>query len=382
MIRQTESGPRRLLVGLYWAVILVALAVGSQRIASSGDTVEGDTGSAAGAPNVAYGDVSLTGELGDPIELEPHVGGSPGSTPTVPKALVLRAPRAAAASVATGPANWALAKVTTASPAEITAPYSVWGRRTGPGPLVMGVGLASHGGEYPFSWVSVTRLAGGSPAVSVAAGPVGQQLRLDLVWDERGTFSAQPVHFQQKASVVAVLFFVVNGVIDGVEWDPQTPGVPFSSSLRYGTGAQALMVGKPSGGAALAAASAGAGVATYRRTVPTGIVGGMEWLSCQACGGTWTRPDDSARAWVHVRNHAWAACWCSSSLGLRTEFAGPAGSWKWTWSGVSAPEHTGILDEGAGYYLSEPVAAAYAPIGNDWSLFDPCRSTRECVLGS
>lgn len=288
------------------------------------------------------------------------------------------APTRATAAVAHP--NWVLVKATAAEPTEISSPFSVRGHKTGRGPLVLGVGISSQGGPQPFSWVFVERMSGGTPRATVVAGPLGRQLRFDVKFDENGGFHAEPVHLGRiQASTVAVLLFAVNGVIDDVTWDPRAPVRDLRSTVRTGSGARALMVDRPSDGAAVTAGSVGGGQVAYRRQVRTGIVGAVEWLSCEACVGTWTPPAGPTRSWAHVRHHAWAACWCGSGVGMGTVFAGPAGRWSWTWSGVSAPEPTGATSDGVGYYLSRPVAAAYAPIGADWSLFSVCRYSQGCL---
>ena len=286
------------------------------------------------------------------------------------------AARSASAAPARRPpaTNWVLAKAITGSAARISVDFAIEGHGTGDGPVVIGVGLASRGGPNPFSYIDVARFGGGSPSVALAAGPNRQQDRLEVLHDDGGTFWTPSVSIDNEAKTIAFLFFAVNGVIDDVTWRPAAGSAPFRSSVRRGSGATALMVGSPSGGATLSGGSAGAGFATYERRVPTGIAGAMEWLSCQACAGTWTSPDGRSRTWAHARNHAYPVCWCSSGLGVKTAFAGAAGDWAWSWSGLSAPPGW-IVPGRPADLLGEPAAAAYAPIGRDWVLF------RECVGG-
>ena len=285
--------------------------------------------------------------------------------------------------------DWIFAKVEASVPTRIRSAFRVRGHWTGPGPLVMGVGLASRGGPFEFSGVDVRRLGGGRTTVSLAAGT--SHRRLDFAVNYHGTVDAQPLYIDdQTASTIGVVFFLVNGAIDDVLWEPQSVGFAapdVSSSVRSGRGAQALMVGSPTGGGAtVAAAGLGAGLAYYRDTVPTGLVGAMEWISCQACSGTWAPPGGPRHRWVQARNYAWPACWCGSDVGADTAFAGPAGAWRWSWSGVSAPSPDFAALDLAGaeafggptYALAEPVAAAWAPIGNDWKLFDTCNPSDGC----
>ena len=286
----------------------------------------------------------------------------------------------APASRADAPAqNWVLAKSVASAPTEISGFLWVRGRGLANGPLVLGVGFSVQGGPNPFSWVHVQRLAGGRPAVGVTAGPLEHQLELDVVWGDDGEFTVSPVAIRHNAETVAVVLFAVNGEILDVEWAPSAATAELSSSVRRGTGAGALMVGSADGGTAAVAAGAGAGSTAYERHFGSGIVGAVEWLSCQACAGSWTPPDGASRTWAHARNHASPVCWCASGLGLETAFAGPAGRWQWSWAGASAPEHTAVISQGVGYYLSQPVAAAYAPIGDDWLLFAKCRHAQGCL---
>jgi hypothetical protein len=273
--------------------------------------------------------------------------------------------------------NWVLVKATSARVTRITSPFAVWGRRTGQGPLVLGIGMAVEG-TYPFSWVSVERLSGGSPTVAFTAGPARQVIRFTVL-ENRGGFSFAPVSIQDDATLVAVMVFVVNGVIDGVDWAPRGEDASVASSTRWGTGAAALEVRAPTSGAGVVVAGAGAGAGSYARTVPKGIAGAFEWMSCQSCVGRWTPPGGEAHPWVNVRHQAWPVCWCGSVVGLGTVFAGRAGRWNWTWTGVSASDHGGVLTDGAGMLLAEPVLAAYAPIGADWVLFEPCKLSVQCL---
>lgn len=274
------------------------------------------------------------------------------------------------------PSNWVVVKTTSAQVTEITSPFYVWGRRTGEGPLVFGVGLSSKGGPYPFSWISVERYSGGPPSVALTAGPVRRSMPV-LTYTGPTTFEFTPIAVQQETKLVAILIFVVNGVIDGVHWEPTGSGL--TTSVRWGTGSTALEVAAPATGAGVAVTGAGAGAGSYTTTVRQGIAGAVEWLSCQYCVGTWTPPGGASRVWFNVRHKAWPVCWCGSAVGFGSEFAGEAGRWRWAWAAVSYTDDA-VLEDGVNMLLSEPVLAAYAPIGPDWVLFKPCSELgRECL---
>ena len=293
-----------------------------------------------------------------PSSAGPHLGPPVGSRPPAPEQ----------------GATWALAKATARRPVEIRGAYGVRGHATGGGPLVIGLGYANRG---QWAWVFVTRHSGGSTTTSLVAGPVRHRLQLDLVWDDRGGFHAAPVHIGGRASTIGVLFFVVNGVVDAVDWDvlEESSLEPLHTTVRYGTGTRALLVGAPTGGATATAASVGGGTATFDHRARTGIVGAMEWLSCRACAGTWQSPVGPRHVWESARHDAWAVCWCGAAVMNQTEFAGPPGRWRWTWSGLAAPEPTQSVNDDTGDVVGQPVAGAYAPIGRDWHLFRPCRTS-------
>ena len=308
------------------------------------------------------------------------------AAPTAPLTALNAGPRAAA-GVNPLP-DWIVAKAEASVPMRIRSGFAVRGHWTGPGPLVMGLGLAARGGPYEFSWVDVQRVGGGRTTVSLAAGTIHR--RIDFSVNYHGTVEAEPLNIDFTASTIAVVFFLVNGAIDDVLWEPESVGFAapdVSSSVRIGRGAQALMVGSPTGGGAtVAAAGLGTGLANYRDTTPTGLVGAMEWASCQACAGTWASPGGARHRWAVAQTSV--PCWCGGDVEVDTSFAGPAGVWQWSWSGVSAPSlEFAALDLAGGgasgfgdpgYLLAEPVAAAWAPIGSDWTLFDMCNPSAGC----
>lgn len=293
-------------------------------------------------------------------------------------ALTLAAPHAHAASAPPANANWVLVKATTPDVSHITGNFTVSGRRTGKGPLVVGVGGSVRGGPYPYNFVYVERLSGGSPTVGFTAGPASRSVRVTQL--EQGGRFIVPRAFQDDATLVALMVFVVNGVIENMEFNPAS-GVPVSTSVRWGTDAAAVTVAAPTQGIGVEVASAGTGAGIYSRMVPAGIAGAIEGMSCQACVGAWTPPGGKEHAWVYLRLPVclYYICPYPSTYGLGGEFAGPAGLWKWTAVALAASDHGAVLVDGPGILLAEPVLAAYAPIGSDWTLFAPCQSPDECL---
>jgi hypothetical protein len=294
-------------------------------------------------------------------------------------ALTLTAPHAQAASAPPANANWVLVKATTPSVSRITGNFTVSGRRTGKGPLVVGVGVSVRGGPYPYNVVYVNRLSGGSPTVGFTVGPASRTVRVTEL--EHGGGFVIPHAFEYEATLVALMVFVVNGVIESMEFNPASSGVPVSTSVRWGTDAAAVMVAAPTHGVGVEAATAGAGAGIYSRTVPAGIAGAIEGMSCQACVGAWTPPGGKAHTWVYLRLPVclYYICPYPSTYGFGGEFAGPAGLWKWRAAALAASDHGAVLVDGPGVLLAEPVLAAYAPIGADWTLFTPCQSPVECL---
>ncbi len=293
--------------------------------------------------------------------------------------LTLAAPNAQAAPAPLANANWVLVKATTSSVSHITGSFTVTGRRTGEGPLVVGVGVSVRGGPSPYNDLYVQRYSGGSPTVGFTVGPASRSVRIAEL--EQGGWFVIPRAFQHDATLVALMVFVVNGVIENMEFNPASSGVPLSTSVRWGTDAAAVKVAAPTHGVGVEAGSAGSGAGIYSRTVPAGIAGAIEGMSCQACVGAWTPPGGEAHTWVYLRLPActYYICPYPSTYGYGGQFAGPAGLWKWRAAALAASDHGAVLVDGPGVLLAEPVLAAYAPIGADWTLFTPCQSPVECV---
>ncbi|MDX1449612.1 MAG: hypothetical protein R3246_11185 [Acidimicrobiia bacterium] len=275
--------------------------------------------------------------------------------------------------------DWILAKATSTRSVRIESPFRVYGRRTGTGPLVVGVGLASRGGPDPHSWFQVTRIGGGPPEVSVSVGPTAERVPFTLSVTEDGRFTLQPVSVDDRAKILAVAFFVVNGTIERLDWKPRSPAGSVRSSVRSGTGARSLYVGRPTDGVSATAAGWASGSVTFNRRPVRGIVGAMEESSClEGCAGTWRPPDGVAQTWVTTVNAIALVCLCVGSSGVNTTFAGPSGQWQWRWSGSSSTSPGQAVSNPA-TVTGRPVAAAYAPIGSDWKLFRNCRPTADCL---
>ena len=105
-----------------------------------------------------------------------------------------------------------------------------------------------------------------------------------------------------------------------------------------GFGATAVTVADPAAtGNAVALPVLAAATSTLTRRMPTGVVGAVNG-ACLAgtCAASWTAPDGRHAT---AQDHA--------------GFAGGAGTWRFTWSGVT----------------NDPILAAWAPIGANWQSF-------------
>jgi hypothetical protein len=140
------------------------------------------------------------------------------------------------------------------------------------------------------------------------------------------------LHVRQTVSAGSVAVQVIRGV-GSQAWD-------LGQHADRGRGAA---VYTPVGGG-------GAGVVSHRAFAKQGLVGDFAWIyDANVSQWTWDGPDNR-----HGAGHAYNAV--AVSPAQDRPFAGPPGSWRFTWRGVVA----GIAD---------PVLAAWAPIGPYWRLF-------------
>lgn len=155
-----------------------------------------------------------------------------------------------------------------------------------------------------------------------------------------------------------VLMFVVNGFLTGIESD--LDGCEHDGHRLHahgGTGSTAAAWAAPdASGHAIRGGAVAGGVGSTTVDATTGIVGAFGW--CDDCEMTWTDPAGERGGVrtvgvpiVTYLTTGWEA------------FAGPAGEWRFDWVGVVATQSFDLL--------SAPVAFAYAPIGDLYSLFPP-----------
>lgn len=266
--------------------------------------------------------------------------------------------------------DWVLATATSKNVHDLDRAFYAGGRWTGPGPLVVGIAEAVRGGTQPSTWTYVVTEGGGDVRAETQVGPSHLGVTLRRGDDGRFFVMSRP---SGHARTIAALAFVENGVIERVHWRRDGGWAHARDRLRYGRGTTALHLTRSTLGAAAATGSVGGGVATWERTPRRGIVGGVTLFDCASCAGTWTAPGRPATAWAQQRHEPAAACWCpiGTTTAIETQFAGPAGPWEWTWTGVASPhafrplQHLSHPTE----MLYRPVTALYAPVGRDWRLF-------------
>ncbi|MFN2613420.1 MAG: hypothetical protein ABR552_01200 [Actinomycetota bacterium] len=131
----------------------------------------------------------------------------------------------------------------------------------------------------------------------------------------------------------------------------------FTYDVETGTGSRAVLIAQPDDdGVGASVGSAAFGSSTPRQTADVGIVGAIDtYRTCLGmCRMGWASPDGDMRALSVVSTPAY-------SSRVDGTFAGPAGEWSWWWTGATP----GYDAHGA------PVLAAYAPIGDEWTLFRP-----------
>lgn len=124
------------------------------------------------------------------------------------------------------------------------------------------------------------------------------------------------------------------------------------TAITQGKGSGLITASGPGGGGtAVDADRALAGTGTQTTSVPTAIAGGLSFR-CTSCTESWRSPDSRTGTYSHDDRVV------TSTGSGRFTFAGPAGAWRWDWSGVH------LAPGGAA-----GVVGGYAPIGSDWTWF-------------
>lgn len=263
----------------------------------------------------------------------------------------------AALPAGAGANDWVLVKVTAGPTGASAVEFGVGIETSADGyePGALGIGFGSSDPEG----LRLARVfsTGGGPTEIRTSKDAGD-LRLTIVPRSsfRGIDTTLGVRRMQMLphETVAVLLFVTGMTMTHVEVAPVTlADVAVDLAVSGGSGSAALPSSEVTGsGHVVTAGSTAAGTAAHGFTAPRGIVGAFSQTWCAACAGTWTAPGAEAVAWVAVaRAH------------VNTELTGPAGTWTYSWSGAGTLTHALTLEHA-------PSLGAYAPIGDDWTLFD------------
>lgn len=124
--------------------------------------------------------------------------------------------------------------------------------------------------------------------------------------------------------------------------------VPFAATS--GSGARAVRMSDLTSGFGASVGPASTGVGSAAMTLPQGIVGAHTWECAGNCDASWHSPDGRAGTWTQGGIPFVSYSHGMSESGL---FAGPAGDWRWDWSGTQQGESIAIL----------------APVGDAWQDF-------------
>lgn len=122
-------------------------------------------------------------------------------------------------------------------------------------------------------------------------------------------------------------------------------GQPLSTQVTSGDGAFDLSVGNPDAGVGVVAGGGSAfpdathsfAAGSYHRVVPNGLVGAWTFACNPACNQKWESPDGRSGAFNQARTP-------TTGYGLGSiGFAGPAGSWNWSYVGAQAGEKAALI---------------------------------------
>jgi hypothetical protein len=243
---------------------------------------------------------------------------------------------------------------------------------TGKGPLVFGQAYAGpHGGFVDLFSV-------GGDGLHVRSTRDAGSLDVEILPGEAGSFRFQG-RFQtdtvDPGERIAWLTFFTNSVVEKVKVKHGLLEGDAAFAESMGNGSKAIPVAGPQvEGAAVAAGPVAAGTASASATVGRGLVGAFDPL-CQTCRGSWRAPGGRSGDWSFTYVSAVVIGFADAEGGI--SFAGPAGKWAWDWTGVRPPlDPFFVLFFEAG----TPVMVAYAPIGDDWKLFEGAAAGGEVPL--
>lgn len=227
--------------------------------------------------------------------------------------------------------------------------------QSGAGTLVWGAGAAVP--TVP-SWVQLVNVGDMGTTASLRIGPAALYADARLEVDDRAdsyevAFAIElPPH-----GTASVLSYFANGT-GTAELHVEGETGSLSARLIQGEGSAAVFVDRGATTALASAAFVAAGSSQVVVDVDQGVVGAMDYL-CTMCTGRWTHSDSIEGRW---RTASSSACLAGSYLPEGVPwFAGPKGTWSWTWAGFTCrADGTSQPTEQLG---RQPVLAAWAPVG-------------------
>lgn len=257
------------------------------------------------------------------------------------------APSVRASSATT---DWAVVTVTAGPEGATNAFILVRGSAASDGsstPSVYGSGFAIDGWNYVSLWEL------NSPMEATVATPAGQlHETLAPQGSTRLGFSSSFSGDLAPFEMVKILKFTPGMTLDVGAPIALADAGTLTVSAAAGSGSKVVPIaGDGDQATALVAPWHAAGTTAHSATPQDAIVGAVATHS--VAYGTWQAPGGPVTAWADT-----------PAIGLASHtFAGPAGEWKWTWTGATTSDPT--------FDGPTRVVGAYAPIGIDWTAFAP-----------
>lgn len=226
-------------------------------------------------------------------------------------------------------------------------------------PRFEGAGI-SMADEFNF-FAAYPRLGGETHATTLT--PVGgQQVDLTSAAEQGGTTAHG---FGVSAIGGGRWFFVVMG--SGMMLNDVRHGRPhvidgelLHFEVHRGHGTRAVRSLDPEGvGVGVGSGPQATGTAVHTRELDHGVYGALLAGECGTCVATWRSPDGRGGELTSLEGPVGG-----TSQGTVFEFAGPPGTWQWSWTGHRAP---GPLDALA---PNDATFVLYAPIGDLHPAFD------------
>lgn len=262
------------------------------------------------------------------------------------------------------PGNWALTRTTRPGPAHLVFEGS--GRVLGGGAVAQGFGLTIvDGRDRPrLSSVQIRRIGRDGEKVRFDT-PIARQVT-QVVPGPNSTFSFS-LDVQYGASArerTATLLFFPNATLETLHVSSAIP-----TTTRRGGGAAALSLGDSDPGLSSAGAGAGpleAGSGAKSLISDSGIVGAIYAEGCAAvCTGSWQEGDGIGHGWTNYAAGPVGVLWTGDRM-----FSGPPGKWAWYWTGVMSTGGNDATLRATDAADGSALVGAYAPIGDDWALFN------------